>query len=487
MTIHRELSTTAWRLGLTLSIAFLAFGRAFPAAAENPGFQMPSQSPTVETGSVEQRTFSEAHVRRIVEDVLNNRNVRQAQYSAPASAGGEDCEDCCALSDFISQKLTVHLGSAGRLRIYGYGRGDLILTTSRLNNAVVPFFALSEDWRNLTSAGVPIRENDATFNGNVRLTRVGLDYDGAYAEYLGNAKLGAKIEIDFETLIGITSESRAVPRIRVAYSEMKWDELTVRVGQDWDVYSPLNPMINDDSLMWLAGNLGDRRPMFETIWNHDLGGGERLMFASAISSGGAIDRQDLDRNGVKDGEDSGYPALQARIGYGFSSHVCDQFAEVGVWGFTSFESVEVPIGGNDEFVSRGLGIDWSLPLVSRVTWRGEAWYGRNLSDWRGGIGQGVNTVTGEEIESHGGWTELQFQMKPWWKLALGTTMDNPTDNDLIGSAFTRTLNWTWYVGNRFPLGGGLNIAFNVEGWNTEYLTRRKGDAVRFKTWVIQRF
>jgi hypothetical protein len=158
-----------------------------------------------------------------------------------------------------------------------------------------------------------------------------------------------------------------------------------------------------------------------------------------------------------------------------------------VWGFASFESVEVPIGGNDDFSSRGLGIDWSLPLLSTITWRGEAWYGRNLSDWRGGIGQGINTVTGEEIESHGGWTELQFQMKPWWKLALGTTIDNPVDNDLIGSRTTRTRNQTWYVGNRFPLGGGLNIAFNVEFWKTEYLTLDEGDAVRFKMWLIQRF
>ncbi len=149
--------------------------------------------------------------------------------------------------------------------------------------------------------------------------------------------------------------------------------------------------------------------------------------------------------------------------------------------------MEVPIGGNDDFSSRGLGIDWSLPLLTAITWRGEAWYGRNLSDWRGGIGQGINTVTGEEIESHGGWTELQFQMKPWWKLALGATIDNPVDNDLVGNGSTRTRNRTWYIGNRLPLGGGLNIAFNVEFWKTEYLTLDDGDAVRFKTWLIQRF
>jgi hypothetical protein len=59
-------------------------------------------------------------------------------------------------------------------------------------------------------------------------------------------------------LINIASESRAVPRIRHAYGEMRWDEFSILFGQTWDVISPLLPTINDDSLMWNAGNLGDR-------------------------------------------------------------------------------------------------------------------------------------------------------------------------------------------------------------------------------------
>ena len=481
----RNLLSTGARFGFPLIVVLFTLGRAPPASGQ--GFVGRSATtrppPVAATHDDAEPTAQEREVRRIVEEVLKRRDEQQP---VPSSAG-EHCDDYFSISDLISQKLTVHLGGAGRLKLYGYGRGDLILTTSRLNNAVVPFFALSEDPANLTPAGVPIVEDDAQFNANVRLTRIGLDYDGAHAEHLGCAKLSARIEIDFETLIGITSESRAVPRIRLAYGQMTWDNLSILVGQDWDVISPLYPMINDDSLMWLAGNLGDRRPLLKTTWNRELADGKRLTIAGAISSGGAIDQQDLDGNGIKDGEDSGYPAWQARIGYSFPNRVCGPSLELGVWGFASCESVEVPIAGDDEFVSRGLGVDWSLPLHSRVTWRGEAWYGRNLSDWRGGIGQGVNTATGEEIESHGGWTELQFQMNPCWKLALGATLDNPTDDDLFGNATSRTLNWTWYVGNRFPLGGGLNIAFNVEVWNTEYLTLGKGDAVRFKTWLIQRF
>jgi hypothetical protein len=475
------------RLSLSLVAMILTLGQTAPASAQGVGQTSTTTgwTPIPAAHSGEERTAREKEVRRIVEEDFNSRNAQLPMLAD--SEMSQQCEDCVSPADFISQNLTVNLGGAGRLTLYGYGRGDLILTTSRLNNAVVPFFVLAEDPTNLTPAGVPIRENDGQFNANVRLTRLGLDYDGPHAEHLANARLSANIEIDFETLIGITSESRAIPRIRLGYGKMTWGELSILAGQDWDVIAPLLPMINDDSLMWLAGNLGDRRPMLKTTWNHQLADGDWLTIVTAISSGGAVDRQDLDGNGIKDGEDSGYPALQTRIGYAVPNYACEQSAEFGMWGFASFESVEVPIGGNDEFSSRGLGIDWSLPLVSMVTWRGEAWYGRNLSDWRGGIGQGINTATGEEIESHGGWTELQFQMKPWWKLALGTTIDNPVDTDLIGSATTRSRNRTWYVGNRLSLGGGLNIAFNVEFWNTQYLTLDEGDAVRFKTWLSQRF
>jgi hypothetical protein len=67
------------------------------------------------------------------------------------------------------------------------------------------------------------------------------------------------------------------------------------------------------------------------------------------------------------------------------------------------------------------------------------------------------------------------------------TVDNPVDTDLVGHATERTLNWTWYVGNRLNLDGGLSMHLNAEFWNTEFLTLSDGDAMRLKTVLIPRF
>lgn len=424
------------------------------------------------------------------------KNVKQAsdQFVIDESSSDsvtETLENADANSTWLESfrdKLQVTLGTAGTLKIYGHARGDLIFANSRLNNTIVPFFAVSEDPAFTEGpSAVAVKNNDGGFDMNVRLTRLGLDYSNTQSCWLNCAELSAKIEGDFETLLNITPESRPVPRIRHAYAQMRWGDFSVLMGVTWDVISPLYPTINGDTLMWNAGNLGDRRPMLRLKWDTDDGDGSRFVVAGAISAAGAIDRKDIDGNGTKDGEDSGIPAVQGRIGYETPSWIANRTIGLGVWGFVSFESINVPIAGHDDFTGRGVGFDFSVPLMTKLTLRGEAWYGRNLSDWRGGSGQGINTTNGREIESAGGWVELLFQPNKIHQLSLGITADDPTDGDLTGMAAARTLNWTWYVGNGFNLGGGLSIHLNAEFWNTEYLTFKKGDAFRFKTVFIQRF
>jgi hypothetical protein len=106
--------------------------------------------------------------------------------------------------------------------------------------------------------------------------------------------------------------------------------------------------------------------------------------------------------------------------------------------------------------------------------RGEAWYGQALSDMRGGIGQSINTLTGQEIRSAGGFAELRWQMVESFRVHVGGSLDDPRNGDVRGDnnaatgAF-RNRNWTAYGGCLKDWGAGFQTGFDVIYWETEWV------------------
>ena len=116
--------------------------------------------------------------------------------------------------------------------------------------------------------------------------------------------------------------------------------------------------------------------------------------------------------------------------------------------------------------------------------RGEAWSGRALSDFRGGIGQAVNPTTGEEISSAGGWAEAGLDLTRRYTLWLGYTLDSPDEDDLFAGANSR--NSAWFVVNRWtvkPVVIGLDYLY----WKTEYVGVPDGTDNRVNLYVIYNF
>lgn len=115
--------------------------------------------------------------------------------------------------------------------------------------------------------------------------------------------MSGKLETDFENG---GSESRQIIRIRHAYLRMGWKDFSLLAGQTWDIVSPLFPTVNNDTLQWNAGNVGDRRPQLRAAYEPKAGSG-KLSFTGGIGLTGAIDSLDLDNNGFGDGEESARP------------------------------------------------------------------------------------------------------------------------------------------------------------------------------------
>lgn len=346
------------------------------------------------------------------------------------------------------------LGEGNRVKLYGFLRLDFDFDSQRPNNGQIPFFITTPDARVGGTA-------NGDFSMHPRLTRFGLDYTGPTVSALGDAKLSGKFESDFENG---GSESRQIIRIRHAYLRLGWKNFSLLGGQTWDVVSPLFPTVNHDSLMWNAGNVGDRRPQLRATYEPKAGRG-KFSLAGAVGLTGAIDAQDLDANGFRDGEESALPNIQGRVGYSYSL-AKGRDASFGVSGFYGFLKTSRAVAGRTEFNAQLVNLDFVLPLHPRLTLRGEGWWGRNMSDVRGGAGQGINTATGREIRGRGGWGEATIKVSRYFSFSPGFTTDDPVDQDLPAGG--RTRNRAVYVGNRITPGGNVLIGADYLRWRTDY-------------------
>jgi hypothetical protein len=192
-----------------------------------------------------------------------------------------------------------------------------------------------------------------------------------------------------------------------------------------------------------------------------------------------VDAKDLDANTVRDGEDSGLPHIQGRVAWRMGQ------GTAGLWAHHAWEKATKPVAGDTNFTSHSIGLDYSRRLGSKWDLILEIWKGSNLSDFRGGIGQGVNTATPDEIESQGGWVELGFQRTPNNRIAVGYTEDNPDDGDI--SAGGRLRNYSVFAHSRWRLAGNIEVGANYLYWLTRWQGMRSGIDHRIAAFILHSF
>ena len=370
-------------------------------------------------------------------------------------------------SEAISEGNTFQLHGALRL--------DMIVDSQRPNNAQSPLFILSPD---ALAGGKP---GAGSFTMHPRLTTFGIDYNGPQISSLGDARLSGKLEMDFQNG---GPEFASVIRILQAYFKMQWGDFWILGGQKWDTFSPIRPIVNDDSIMLATGNVGLRRPQFLAGYEPKVGSGQ-FSIVGGIGLTGAVNGQDLDNNGFRDGEKSGRPNVQARLGYSHPLWGNDQSATIGVSGIYGWLNTDKPVVGRTGFREQLVSFDYVLPIAKIVAVRGEGWWGRNLSDLVGGIGQGINLFTGQEIRSRGGWSELNFKLSRYYSFNPGITTDDPLDQDVPNGG--RTRNHAFYVGNRFMPSDNFIIGFDYLRWITDFKGFQRGIDNRVNIFLAYHF
>ena len=269
---------------------------------------------------------------------------------------------------------------------------------------------------------------------------------------------------------------------------MSWSRVTLLAGQTSDIMSPLFPAVNGDTLMWNAGNLGDRRPQVRLTWASSVdveGVRPTWTLAAGVGLPGAVDPKDLDHDGVRDGEASGVPNLQARLGFTSSPVASGRSVSVGASGHVGKESLTRRIGGQEAFTTWSVSADYEVDIVPRVGVRGELWTGQNLSDFRRGIGQGINVARGRGIAATGGWVEIGLDLSDVFRLNAGCTLDDPADRDVPSQG--RVKNAAWYVVNQFQLHRLLLVGIDYLRWTTKFTDLDDGLDNRINVYSTLRF
>ena len=375
------------------------------------------------------------------------------------------------------------------IKFYGFLRADLAADSNRMSvDPQLPFFVLSP--------ADPSQSIDRTGDLTIhpRLTRFGIDITPPPLP--GGWAANAKLETDFYNTIvdrpaaggplarDLVSNSRAAIRIRLAYVQASKGALSLLAGQNWDLISPLFPSYNPEVVMWNGGNTGDRRPQFRVTYEPPVGKG-KFSIAGEIGASGAVDGQDLDGDGFRDGETAVTPTGQLRVGY--SAPLNGGRWSIGGWAHgAKYHFNRSLIAGRKEYGSNLIGMDFSVPVLTSLTFRGEAWTGKGLSDVRGGIGQSLNTATGEVISASGGWAELSYRPNSFYTVSIGTTLDNPDASD-ITAANGRVRNRVHYITNRFNAKRGLSFGVDYGNWETRFKGLPAGKNNRFNLFVQQSF
>jgi hypothetical protein len=352
--------------------------------------------------------------------------------------------------------------------LYGFVRLDVVYDENAFNDTHTPWRVQSGDL-----------DGDMTFH--TRLTRFGLKLTGGAIEDLNNAELTGKIEVDFYG--NQTSDSRHHIRMRKAYLQLDWTDWNLLFGQTSDLISPLYPVVNNDMVMWGAGNLGDRRPQIRAEYR-GTSDDSTWFLQGMLGLTGAIDNDDLDANGILDGEQSQQPTFQGRVAW-HTPLVEDRQLKVGLWFHVAEEEVATAVAGKTSFDSSAFGLDFEVPIpFNGLTAKGELWSGENVDDLRGAILQGVNTANGEEIEAVGGWLELVYPATENWMLHVGYSFDDPDDDELASGDPDE--NNIFYVGNRFKY-APLTFGFDILLWETEYVTIDEGESTRINFFASYSF
>ena len=316
------------------------------------------------------------------------------------------------------------------------------------------------------------------FGMTARQSRFGLRYQGG--EVFG-AKVSGTMEMDF--FGGKTPFTNGanmdIFRLRLAYGRLDWQNVSIEAGQDWAVFSPLNPTsIASFAIpsMSASGNPWIRSPQFRFE-----GRAEHLLFQAALLDPNIGDNPTtvVTARTPGIGERGGAPAVESRLAV--VGKIGDRAASAGLSGHYN-RGLNVGTIGSQTVArgvdSWGVNLDYTLPFSRWFGLSGEAYVGRALGLFSVASGEDVlppGTLGEHGVLARGGWMQAQFNLNPRWQINAAYGIEAMDTNNLRTG--DRSKNQTYMANLMRKLNQRITLSWEWRRILTDYRNQQTANAI----------
>ncbi len=339
--------------------------------------------------------------------------------TAPAFAADEtavaknDAEQPAAPPSIqTDQPAAISLSSKVPFKFYGFISGEFMWTGSQLSSGGTLDNTPANYNRGMGGYNRVVDEavegnNDAAINATVQNTRFGFllepyDFNGK------NFSVDARLEMDFFSASNMSASS-VVPRIRRAYAGIGQQNWRVLVGQEWEVFSPLNTAtLNIGGNLWTQGNMGFRRPQIRFTAKHAIGE------TSGIEGAGSVNLPGNSLSFADSGNTTCVPMLEGRMGFWHKMSAGD------FWVYLSgvYARHNNAAAGGAKINNWGIALSLDAPLHRFLKLMGEAHYGYSLGSL---LSLSSDTTRQRTFAT---WGQIKSEWLPWLETNVGYGIDS---------------------------------------------------------------
>lgn len=274
------------------------------------------------------------------------------------------------------------------------------------------------------------------------------------------------------------------------YAKVFNEDWAYTAGVTNALVNPRAPSVLNASSGSDFGNLGFMRPQLRVERFLQVQPELQVIPQFALSSPVGTDffqSPNFSAEGIELGEETGWPNLESRLGFGLgrkeegTRYFPLEFGFSGAIGeLRYFKSDMVNPAQRFTTLVWMYGGDFRWQLNPRWAITAEAFYGNALGSYAAGTKQTFNRETGQGVRACGGFVELECKFTPQWITHGGFMIDDPLDRDVANGSRTfqqNTYGNLMYVHNRY-----LQVGFEVASLRVGFLGDERADN---RAWVFQ--